>query len=103
MIIEVTRPTSDLARQRWTFFAYLRDSYSFTLVLRLDSYATEARESKRHRKWLASERWSSQRDPWSTDRAPGFKSLPKPTTIPDDVLAEVRQRAMECVQIEVMP
>lgn len=82
---------------------YLRDSSNVTITMRLNSYAAEARESKRHRKWLASERWSSQRDPWSDDRAPGFKSLPKPATIPDDVLAEVKQRAMECVQIEVMP
>jgi hypothetical protein len=95
MRIEVTRhdnpdPKKALRREVWTFdqIDHLRQA----LTMRLCEYVVETRKSTRHRVWDVEGAWP---------RGHTFKQLSQPESVPDDVVAEVKQRIMDGFTVQI--
>jgi hypothetical protein len=87
-------PKQSLARKRWHFM--VMDNHSAGLVVQLRGYYEETRPSTRHRNWEPIRLWPKNRD-YSLSSA----ILPAPESIPDDVLAEVKQKIVESLRFEI--
>ncbi len=95
MRIEVTRhdnpdPKKALRREVWTFDQI--EHFRQALTMRLCEYVVETRKSTRHRVWDVEGAWP---------RGHTFKQLPQPESIPDDVVAEVKQRIMDGFAVQI--
>lgn len=88
MAIDVIKEDGDLRRERWSFG--VGTNYTDRVMLRLNRYALEERESKRH-KWKPVKKWDSFNERW----AGNLKR--EQITIPD----WVKQKARELVKIDV--
>lgn len=96
MRIEVTRhdnpdPKKALRREVWTFD---QNDWAPGLCMRLVYYSKQERESTRHRTWLTTERWPR-------DANARARTLPQPESIPDDVVAEVKQRLVKSFSVQI--
>jgi hypothetical protein len=97
MRIEVIRhdnpdPKKALRREVWLFD---QDDWAPGLRMRLCSYAVQTRETTKHRTWSTAEHWPRGN---TCSRA---RVLPQPESIPDDVVAEVKQRLMDAFSVEI--
>lgn len=100
MRIEVTRhdnpdPKKALRREVWTFDQI--EHFRQALTMRLCEYVVETRKSTRHRVWDVEGAWPRGHTHWSQT----FKQLSQPESIPDDVVAEVKQRIMEGLTVQI--
>lgn len=85
MRIEVIRPDGDLKREVWEFSFGESDPPRITL----DSYSLQAKESKRHKKWLMPTHW---------ERLFGRDNNIEAPPLPSDVENEVHLRLQEIVK-----
>ena len=100
MRIEVTRhdnpdPKKALRREVWTFDQI--EHFRQALTMRLCEYVVETRKSTRHRVWDVEGAWPRCHTHWSQT----FKQLSQPESIPDDVVAEVKQRIMDGFAVQI--
>ena len=80
-----------LRRECWMFGTH--DDHT-SIVLLLQSYTVQTRPSTRHSKWIVEARWPKSREYRCAN-------LPKPEFIPDDVLAEARQRVIDSIRVQI--
>jgi hypothetical protein len=98
MRIEVTRhdnpdPKKSLRREVWEFN---QNTYAIGLGMRLCGYSVQTRPSIRHRNWTATDTW-----PRGHSHTSMARTLPQPESIPDDVVAEVKQQLMDAFTVEI--
>ena len=96
MRVEVSRhdnpdPKKSLHREVWAFD---RSDWAPGLRMRLIDYRVETRRSTRCRTWEVESVWPKT----GTIKA---KVLPQPESIPDDVIAEVKQRLFDAFSVEI--
>jgi hypothetical protein len=85
--VEIFRRAEDgLSRQKWGFHLRVPHSGDATVQIALVFYGVERRKTARgvFSKAVVKERW------WATDERQYMSGLPRPTEIPDDVLAEAK-------------
>lgn len=81
-----------LARKCWRVFVF--DNHT-GFVVRLNSYAEETRQSPRHRTWTVARGWGIRRSTVEQER------MPKPESIPADVLADVHRQILATMRVEI--
>jgi hypothetical protein len=97
MRIEVTRdhdpdPKKALRREVWVFD---HNTYVPGFCMRLCSYYVETRKSTRCRVWDVQGVWPK------SHVDVGAKTLLQPEAIPDDVVAEVKQRLFDAFTVQI--
>lgn len=87
-MIEIARGTPT-ERTVWKFSFDVPESFgaNASLRLRLHYYGKQARQTPRH-KWRGVEFWHCH------DERRYYSRLPRPTSVPDDILAEATGKAM---------
>lgn len=99
MRIEITRhdhddPKKALRREVWTF-DYNTYRYATGLCMRLCAYFVETRKSTRCRVWDVQGAWPK------SHVDVGAKTLPQPETVPDDIVAEVKQKLFDAFTVQI--
>lgn len=101
MRIEITRhdhddPKKALRREVWTFDQI--EHFRQALTMRLCEYVVETRKSTRHRVWDVEGAWPRTN---SYAIAHSSRQLSQPESIPDDVVAEVKQRILDGFAVQI--